>query len=118
MNLCMLVLCLSLQQGTPQRPTDRWLAEDKWKHFFASFVVTALSAAAVRAAGASAETSALVGAGVGTGAGVWKELRDMRSPGDTPSLRDLTWDVAGVDAAAAMAARRGREVGTTAVRST
>ncbi len=46
-----------------------------------------------------------MGAGVGTGVGVWKELRDMRSPGETPSLRDLTWDVAGVGAAAAMAAQ-------------
>lgn len=105
MNLCMLVVCLSLQQGTPQRPADRWVAEDKWKHFFASFVVTALSAAAVRAAGADARTSALVGAGVGTGVGAWKELRDMRSPGETPSLRDLAWDVAGVGAAAAVAAQ-------------
>jgi putative lipoprotein len=105
MNLCMMVLCLSLQQGTPQRPADRWVAEDKWKHFFASFVVTALSAAAARTAGADAETSALVGAGVGTSVGVWKELRDMRSPGETASLRDLTWDVAGVGAAAAIAAQ-------------
>jgi putative lipoprotein len=105
MNLCMMVLCLSLQQGTPQRPADRWVAEDKWKHFFASFVVTALSAAAARTAGADAETSALVGAGVGTSVGVWKELRDMRSPGETPSLRDLTWDVAGVGAAAVIAAQ-------------
>lgn len=105
MNLCMLVLCMSLQQGGPQRPADRWVAEDKWKHFFASFVVTALSAAAARTAGADAETSALVGAGVGTGVGVWKELRDLRAPGETASLRDLTWDVAGVGAAAAMAAQ-------------
>ena len=105
MNLCMLVLCVSLQQGTPQRPADRWVAEDKWKHFFASFVVTALSAAAVRAAGADARTSALVGAGVGTGVGAWKELRDTRDPAATPSLRDLAWDAAGVGAAAAMAAQ-------------
>ncbi|HEX2190941.1 MAG TPA: DUF2279 domain-containing protein [Longimicrobiaceae bacterium] len=105
MNLCMLVLCLSLRQGGPaqQAPADRWVAEDKWKHLFASFVVTALSAAAVRAAGADSETSALVGAGVGTGVGVWKELRDRTSPGETASLRDLTWDLAGVGAGAAVA---------------
>ena len=105
MNLCMMVLCLSLQQVTPQRPADRWVAEDKWKHFFASFVVTALSAAAVRAAVADAETRALAGAGVGAGVGAWKELRDVRDPAASPSLRDLAWDVAGVGAAAAMAAQ-------------
>lgn len=103
MNLCMLVFCLALQQGRPQAPADRWVAEDKWKHFFASFAVTALSAAAVRAAGANTETSALVGAGVGAGFGVWKEVRDLRRPGGSASFRDLVWDAAGVGAGAAVA---------------
>lgn len=107
MNLCILVLCLSLQQGGPQqqRPGDRWIAEDKWKHFFASFAATAMSAAAARAAGADAETSALVGAGVGAGFGVWKELRDRSLPGGAVSARDLVWDAAGVGAGAAVALR-------------
>ncbi|HEV2146632.1 MAG TPA: DUF2279 domain-containing protein [Longimicrobiaceae bacterium] len=103
MNLCMLVLCMSLQQGRPQQPADRWLAEDKWKHFFASVVVTAMSAAAVRATGADSETSALAGAGVGAGFGIWKELRDQRLPGGAFSPRDLVWDAAGIGAGAAMA---------------
>lgn len=103
MNLCMLVLCLSLQQGRPQAPADRWVGEDKWKHFFASFAVTALSAAAVRATGANPETSALAGAGIGAGLGVWKELRDLRGPGGNASFRDLVWDAAGVGAGAAVA---------------
>jgi uncharacterized protein YfiM (DUF2279 family) len=43
------------------------------------------------------------GAGAGAAAGVLKEVRDMASRNDTPSLRDLTWDVAGVVAAAGVA---------------
>jgi uncharacterized protein YfiM (DUF2279 family) len=98
MNLCMLVLCVSLS-STPQ-PRDRWVAEDKWRHFFTSFTVTALSAGAARLAGADAERSAWVGASVGAGAGIWKELRDRRRPGaGTASVLDLGWDAAGVGAA-------------------
>jgi putative lipoprotein len=92
-------LCLSI---APQQPRDRWISEDKAKHFFASFVVTSISAGAARAAGLDPAASAWVGAGVGAGAGVWKELRDRRTPGATVSLKDAAWDLAGVGAAAAL----------------
>ncbi len=104
MNLCMLALCLSLS-ARPDPPRDRWVGEDKWKHFFASFVVTSLSASAARATGLSPEQSALVGASVGAGAGVWKELNDRRAPGATVSFRDLAWDAAGIGAGAFVATR-------------
>ena len=97
MNLCMLALCVALN-AAPQQPRDRWVAEDKWRHFFASFVATTLAAGTARLAGLDAEKSAFVGASVGAGAGVWKELRDVRTPGSTASLRDVVWDAAGVGA--------------------
>jgi putative lipoprotein len=99
MNPAPLLLCLCLSFAPP--PRDRWLAEDKWKHFFASFVVTSLSGSAARAAGLDPHTSAWVGVGIGTSVGVWKEIRDHGRSGETASLKDLTWDLAGVGAAAA-----------------
>jgi uncharacterized protein YfiM (DUF2279 family) len=97
-NACLLVLCLSLGGG--REPADRWLAEDKWKHFFTSFVATTLAASGARAAGLDARGSLVAGVGVGVGVGVWKEVRDHRLPGGRASVRDLAWDAAGVGAAA------------------
>lgn len=95
-------LCLCLSMAAP-RSDDRWLAEDKWKHFFASFVVTSLAASGARAAGLEPDASLVVGAAVGTGAGIWKEWRDLHSLEGTVSGRDLVWDVAGVGAALVVA---------------
>lgn len=92
------LLCVSLFTGGS--PGDRWLGVDKVKHFFASFVVTSLSASGARAAGLSAEQSLAAGVGIGTGVGVWKEIRDHRQPGETASFRDLVWDGVGVAAGA------------------
>ena len=91
--------CLSFQTPTTR---DRWVGEDKWKHFFSSFVVTSISASAARAAGLDPAPSAWVGAGVGVAAGAWKEIRDRRRPGATPSLKDAAWDLAGVGTATAL----------------
>jgi uncharacterized protein YfiM (DUF2279 family) len=96
------LLCLCLSVSAPPAPRDRWVAEDKLKHFFAAFVVTSLSASAARSAGLQPAASVWVGAGVGTGVGVWKEIRDRGQKDATPSLRDLAWDVAGVGAASAL----------------
>lgn len=104
MNLCMLVLCFSLSTAQ-QQPRDRFVAEDKWRHFFTSFTVTVLAAGASRAAGLDTESSAWVGASVGGAAGVWKELRDAGRPDATASVADLAWDAAGVGAGAAVVLR-------------
>lgn len=95
-------LCLSLSLGGAQEPRDRWIAEDKLKHFLSSFAATTLSASAARLIGADVRTAAWVGAGAGAGLGVWKEARDFRSPAGTPSFRDLVWDGAGVAAGTAV----------------
>lgn len=96
-------LCVSFQGGPP--PPDRWIAEDKVKHFLASFVVTSIAATAVRATGADPEASAWAGAGVGAGLGIWKEVRDRGAEGATASVRDLVWDAGGVTAATALVLR-------------
>jgi uncharacterized protein YfiM (DUF2279 family) len=102
-----LLLALSLSVGAPKPPPDRWLAEDKLRHFFASFVVTSLSAGAARAAGLDRAASMWAGAGVGAGAGAAKEIRDRASGRGTPSFRDLVWDAVGI-AASAIVARQVR----------
>lgn len=98
-----LALCICLAIGGPPREVDRWFAEDKYKHFVASFVVTSLAASGARAAGLAPDASLIAGATVGGAAGVWKEWRDTRLPGGAASGRDLVWDAAGIGAALAIA---------------
>ncbi len=100
MNFCAVLLCLSLNGGGV--PEDRWVAEDKWMHLVASFVVTSISASAARTAGLDARTSLAAGVVVGAGAGIWKEVRDLHGPQGLFSYRDLVWDAAGIAAAAAV----------------
>jgi uncharacterized protein YfiM (DUF2279 family) len=103
MNACLLLLCVALSSGSGRM--DRWLGEDKFQHFFASFAATAVATGAARAAGLDASSSIAVGAGTGAALGIWKEIRDERIPGRRASFRDLVWDFAGVGAAAIVAAQ-------------
>ena len=102
MSVCLLALCISLS-GDPVQ--DRWLSEDKFMHFFASFAATTMAAASARTLGADASTSVWIGAGVGMGLGVAKEVRDLYHPAGHPSWRDLAWDAAGVGAGAWVASQ-------------
>jgi uncharacterized protein YfiM (DUF2279 family) len=97
-----LLFCLCLSLSVPQEPRDRWIGEDKLKHFLSSFAATTLSAGGARMVGMDARTAAWVGAGAGASLGVWKEARDFRSPTGTLSFRDLVWDGAGVAAGTAV----------------
>lgn len=101
MTAAALTLCLCLSFGGQSAP-DPWFGEDKVKHFLTSFVVTSLSASAARTAGLEPRESAFVGVGAGVTVGVWKEIRDIGRRGETASLRDLTWDLAGVGASYAV----------------
>ena len=101
MNALVPAICLCLSFQTPTS-RDRWVGEDKWKHFFASFVVTSISGSAARAVGLDPAPSAWVGAGVGVTAGVLKEIRDARRSDASPSLKDGAWNLAGVGAATAL----------------
>jgi uncharacterized protein YfiM (DUF2279 family) len=106
MHACLLALCLSLSHAPAPRPADRWIGEDKLKHFFVSFFVTSLAASGARAAGAGDRAVLYSGAGAGVALGVLKELNDRRHPAtSSPSLRDLAWDLAGVGTGVAVAAQ-------------
>jgi uncharacterized protein YfiM (DUF2279 family) len=97
------LLAISLALPGPKPPHDRWFGEDKLSHFFASFVVTSISASAARTAGLEPASSMWVGAGAGAGAGAMKEIYDLRSTRGTASLRDVAWDVVGIVAGALVA---------------
>ena len=89
----------------PNAPRDRLFGEDKFTHFFTTFIFTSLSATGARLAGLGRDESLLVGAGVGVGLGVAKELRDIRDPLGDASFLDLAWDLAGAGAGVAAAAQ-------------
>jgi putative lipoprotein len=83
---------------------DRWLSSDKAKHFFTAAFVQSASYSALRFTGSS-RTGSLVGAGVVAGAAsVGKEIYDSRA-GGSASVKDLTWDAAGMAAATALVRR-------------
>jgi len=107
MDKLLLCLCLSLGtgRGDAPKPADRFFGEDKFQHFFTSFLATSLAASGARLAGAGHDTSLLVGAGTGMTLGVAKELHDARTPGETASLLDLVWDAGGVGLATAIVAQ-------------
>jgi uncharacterized protein YfiM (DUF2279 family) len=79
-------------------PADAWLGEDKFRHFWASYVVTSFGFAAAVAAEQDRDTALLVGIGAGAAAGIAKELYDRRR-GQIFSRRDLVADALGIAAA-------------------
>lgn len=82
---------------------DHWLAEDKLRHFVASFGGFNLAFGALRTGGLE-RAPALVGATALVGAaGLWKEWRDRRAGGPF-SVKDLVWDGLGILAGVAVAA--------------
>ncbi len=102
-----LAFALSLHLGEEHPGADRWFAADKAKHFFLSAFIQSASYSAFRTVRLH-DGAALVGASVVTFSfGVGKELSDARH-GGSASLRDLTWDVAGLAAAGALLHRTAR----------
>jgi uncharacterized protein YfiM (DUF2279 family) len=87
--------CLPPELQQPPANRDAWVAEDKLRHFFASFAATGVSYGAVRAAGLDRDSALPVAAVAAAALGVWKELRD-RKLGKGFSARDLVWDTAGI----------------------
>lgn len=85
---------LHQQRAKPDPGPDRWLAEDKVRHFAMSFAVTgmAFGGARVMLDAAAARNTAVAFAAL---LGVGKELMDARRGGPF-SLKDLAWDAAGV----------------------
>jgi putative lipoprotein len=108
MDRLLICLCLSLGgrgDARAPKPADRFFGEDKFQHFFTSFLVTSLAASGARLAGAGHDSSLLIGAGTGATVGALKELHDARNPAETASLLDLVWDAGGVALATAIVAQ-------------
>lgn len=85
-------------------PPDRWLGEDKVKHFFLDGFTLATSVAAARAVGVERRPALVVGASVAALVGVGKEIRDRRVTGRF-SPKDLLADALGAAAYGAVLAR-------------
>jgi uncharacterized protein YfiM (DUF2279 family) len=104
-NACILFLCLSFGGRDAPQPRDPFFAEDKFKHFVTSFIVTSLASSGARAAGLDHDTALLVGVGTGAAVGIGKEVHDLGRENATASFNDIVWDLAGVGAAAAVQSR-------------
>lgn len=105
MSVCFIVLTLTLAcMGSGDRlPTtveaaapaeDRWIAEDKLRHFALSFAATQMGYGGARFA-LEPDPAVAAAAAAAVGLGVAKEVRDLRLGGPF-SLKDLAWDGAGV----------------------
>ncbi len=93
-----LLLVFSLHVGPGAANDDRWFGSDKAKHFFMSAFVESGAFSALRLTGMHRTPALNSAIGIATGVGVGKEVYDAFSGGD-PSLKDVTWDVAGIAAA-------------------
>jgi putative lipoprotein len=94
-----LVLLLSLHAGG-----DRWIGEDKLKHFLVSAFVESVAYSALRTTGVRHDPALVSAAAIALGVGVGKEVHDARTEGAF-STKDLAWDAAGAGAAAALLGR-------------
>lgn len=75
-------------------PADRWLAEDKARHFAMSFAVTGMAYGAARV-GLEPSPARAAAVGMAVALGIGKEVADVRGGGPF-SFKDLAWDAAGV----------------------
>lgn len=91
--------------STAQRPRDRWLGEDKLKHFAFSYLITSATAGSARLV-ADRNTSVVTGAALGLVAGIIKEIHDKRA-NRSASYKDILWDAAGI-AAGVLVAQQAR----------
>jgi uncharacterized protein YfiM (DUF2279 family) len=96
------VLALAACLGGATAKADDWWGPDKALHLGVSAAIAGVGygAAAFLSEGHVDRTAA--GLLAGLGAGVLKEVLDALGTG-TPSLRDLTWDLVGAVAGAALA---------------
>lgn len=75
--------------------SDRWIAEDKFKHAAMSFAATSFLQAGLRSTGMETGTAVPAAAAVAGIVGIGKEVHDRRNGGSF-SIRDLAWDALGI----------------------
>ena len=101
-------LLFTLHFGRGNEPAaDRWVGTDKAEHFFMAAFVESASFSAVRFTKLSRSGSLVVATGVASAVSIGKEVYDATHHGD-PSLKDLTWDGAGIAAAGVLLHRTER----------
>ena len=87
--------------GTTSSGGDRWFGADKAKHFFMAAFVESAAFSGLRLTGMRPHAALNTAVGLTGGLSVGKEVYDRFSGGD-PSFKDLTWDGAGMAAAAVL----------------
>ncbi|MGR3218928.1 MAG: hypothetical protein ACUZ8H_03800 [Candidatus Anammoxibacter sp.] len=84
------------------RKDDEWFAEDKAKHFAASFILASGAYYSINAS-TNDDLSAIIGAAsFSLGLGLLKEIKDVKD-GKFWSNKDLIWDVIGTGVAVSVA---------------
>jgi uncharacterized protein YfiM (DUF2279 family) len=91
----------SARDAQKPRDPDPWFARDKLEHFAASLIIQSWAHTTFRSRGASYAQASWGAAAVTATAGIGKELWDRHQKRDF-SLRDLTWDGAGLLTGAVM----------------
>lgn len=102
-----LLVVFALHFGPEHPGGDSWFAADKAKHFFTAAFVQTLSFGTLRSTGLSRNASLAGATVVSSGVSIGKELND-RASGGVVSLKDLTWDAAGIASATALLRRTER----------
>lgn len=82
-----------------KKEPDRWLGQDKLKHFFMAGYSYSVTHAALQAASVSTSGQRNGGLVISVSVSVGKEVADRRR-GSYVSYRDLAWDGAGIALAA------------------
>jgi uncharacterized protein YfiM (DUF2279 family) len=106
LTAAVILSCNGVPRDTLPEPVvapDRWLAEDKLRHFTLSFAATHMAYGAARTA-LEPHPATAGAAALATLLGVGKELVDRRTGGPF-STKDLIWDVAGVALGVALVQR-------------
>ena len=99
-----IMFVIALRLGPDHPGGDSWFGADKAKHFFTAAFVQTLSFGGLRATGLSRNASLVGATVVSSSVSVGKEIRDRASGGEF-SLKDVTWDAAGIGAATALLRR-------------
>jgi putative lipoprotein len=102
-----LMLVFALHLGPEHPGGDSWFGADKAKHFFTAAFVQTLSFGALRSTRLSPNASMAGATLVSSAASIGKELND-RASGSGFSLKDLTYDGAGIVGATVLLRRTER----------
>lgn len=91
-----IVLTLAPSCVAGNRDGDKWLGEDKLKHFgLSAFFAGGSYIVAKRHFDFDKGKSFTIGVGITITLGAAKEIIDYRTPDQTSSHKDLIWDIAG-----------------------